>query len=272
MVHAIIQLASLNPDDVVLDIGAGKGILTFELVKHCNQVIAIEQDPELCRYLQLRFCDKKNVSVHHVDFMDYLLPHFIYKVFSNIPYNQTAAIIKKLLQSINPPLEAYLILQKEAAYKYAGSPYRAETLVSLSYKPWFDFEVLHAFKKTDFNPVPKVASVLMSIKQKQQSLVLPNYKINYLDFLAHGFISNKPNMRKAYSDVFGYEQFKRLAREYKFDLNAKPTELLFEQWIHLFNYFIASVSDNKKRYMQGVWKRYNLEQQTLTKRHRTTFR
>lgn len=268
----IVRLACLNPNDVVLDIGAGRGILTCELMKHCKQVIAIEQDPELCDYLRLRFGDAKYVSVCCIDFMNYHLPLFPYKVFSNIPYTHTAAIIKKLLQSTKPPLEAYLILQKEAAYKYAGSPYRAETLVSLCYKPWFDFEALYRFKKTDFNPIPKVESVLMRIRQNQQAVVLPGYKMSYLDFIAHGFISHKPNMRKAYGDVFGYEQFKRLAREYKFDLDVKPTGLLFEQWIHLFNYFVTAVSEDKKRNTRGDWKRLNLRQQTLTKRHRTTFR
>jgi len=64
--------------------------------------------------------------------------------------------------------------------------------------------------------------------------------------------------------------FRRLAREYKFDLNTKPTQLLFEQWLRLFNYFLSSVSEDKKRNTQGTWEHLSLQQQTLIKRHRTT--
>lgn len=272
LVRHIVGLARLNRNDVVLDIGAGKGILTCELSMQVKQVIAIEQDSKLCDYLRLRFGDSINVSVQCVDFMNYSLPAFPYKVFSNIPFTSTAAIIKKLLRSANPLAEAYLVLQKEAAHKYAGAPCGAETFVSLRHKPWFDFEIIYRFKKTDFHPAPKVDSVLVKIKRKQSALILPDCEVSYLDFIAHGFMSSKPNVRKAYGDIFSYEQFKRLAREYKFDLNITFSRLLFEQWMRLFDYFICFVSEDKKRNIRGDWRRLELQQHALTKRHRTTSR
>src|SRR6185295_5108016 len=98
---------------------------------------AVEQDARLAARLCERFAAYDNVTVVHADFLTYTLPSTPYHVASNVPYAITAALIRRLLHAARPPDSAMLILQREAAAKFAGAP--RETLFSLTHKPWFSF-------------------------------------------------------------------------------------------------------------------------------------
>jgi 23S rRNA (adenine-N6)-dimethyltransferase len=269
LVRTLLQQSSIANEDIVLDIGAGQGIITKELALQAKHVEAIEKDPSFCRELKARLRAYPNVAIRCADFMEYPLPSLDYKVFANIPYARTSDILRKLLDASNPPVDAYLVIQREAAYKYSGRPYRVETLASLSRKPWFNLQIVHLFKKTDFVPAPKVASVLLRIQSKEKPRMTINEKELYLDFLAYGFTSNKPNLKKAYKHIFGYGEFKRLASELGFGLDATPTELTFEQWLGIFRYFVATSPEGKKSVIYGAWQKLLNLQNTIVKRHRT---
>lgn len=270
LVRALVQRSSLTKEDVVLDIGAGDGILTEELALRSKRVEAIEKDLSLCTILKNRFAEARNVNVHCGNVLQYALPLHSYKVFANIPYTLTAAIMRKLFDATNPPTDAYLIMQREAAQKYAGRPYGPETLVSLIRKPWFDFRILHTFRKTDFHPVPAVTSVLVRTRKRKHALVSDENKMCYQDFIAYGFLSNKSNLKKTYAPIFGYERFKRLARELRFSIAAKPTDISFEQWLKLFSVFMAVVPVSRRHQIAGAWQALIKQQARISKQHRTT--
>src|SRR5215510_3175666 len=141
LVRALIERSSIKHDDLVLDIGAGKGVITDQLLIHCRRVEAIEKDRALCEGLKRLYGNHPRVDVRCCDFMTYSLPSAPYKVFANIPYTRTTDILRKLLDASNPPQEAWLVVQREAAFKYVGCPYQHETLTSLAFKPWFDFRI-----------------------------------------------------------------------------------------------------------------------------------
>jgi 16S rRNA A1518/A1519 N6-dimethyltransferase RsmA/KsgA/DIM1 with predicted DNA glycosylase/AP lyase activity len=161
------------------------------------------------------------------------------KLFANIPYNQTAQILHTILHERSKLDEAFLILQKEAAQKFSGSP--RETLCSILAKPFFEFQTLTKLKRTDFRPVPNVDSVLLSIKRRRRALLTSEEVAPFRDFVQYGFKRWKPNLRLAYKHVVTYKQWKRLARDVGFPLNATPTELSFEQWLDLYRTCMKSV-------------------------------
>ncbi len=115
LVASLLDRSSINSDDVIYEIGPGKGIITKQLALRCKQVVAIEKDPRLSALLLQKFADRPNVIIHPGDFLHYHLPCQPYKVFANIPFNITASIVTKLTASEYPPEEAYLTMQKEAA-------------------------------------------------------------------------------------------------------------------------------------------------------------
>ena len=124
-------------------------------------VIAIEKDARLFRSLRARFIGRTNVECHRGDAVTFRLPSGAFSVVSNVPYAATAAIVRRLLDAPGPPQEALLVLQREAAWKFAGVP--RETLFSLQHKPWFDMRVVGGVPRDAFVPRPRVASSLLRI-------------------------------------------------------------------------------------------------------------
>lgn len=252
LVRRLVGMSNIGPSDTVYEIGPGNGIITAALASVARQVIAIEKDPELVRRLRDRFRLFDNVEIVEKDFLDYSfrtrgrssVPSVTvgrqtrtleYKIFANIPYNITAQILRKILYHRSNLSEAYLILQKEAAKRFSGTP--RETLLSLLAKPFFEFQIVYRLKRTDFWPTPNVDSVLLSIKRRARPLIEAEDVGCYRDFVRYGFGRWKPNLRLAFRHVFTYKQWKRLSRDLHFPLNATPTELSFEQWLELYDGF-----------------------------------
>ena len=96
----IIASINLFPSDIVIDIGAGTGAITKELVKHCNNVIAYELDLRYFNRLEGLFKDNHNVTLKNEDFLTSTLPNKEYKVFANIPFSLTSDIINKITDKI----------------------------------------------------------------------------------------------------------------------------------------------------------------------------
>ena len=235
LVQRLVAMSTIGPSDTVYEIGPGNGIITAALARVATRVIAIEKDPELVRRLRERFRLLDNVEIVEKDFLAYSFVTSEHRVFANIPFNHTAQMLRKILHERSKVSESHLILQKEPAQKVSGSP--KETLFSILVKPFFEFEILSQLRRTDFCPVPHVDSVFLSIKRRAHPLIEAQDVVSYRDFVQFGFGRWKPSLKLAFKNVFTYKQWKRLARDLDFALNATPTELSFEQWLGLYHGF-----------------------------------
>jgi 23S rRNA (adenine-N6)-dimethyltransferase len=164
VIKRIISLSSICQYDHVVEIGPGKGHITDRLINKCGKVTAIEIDRNLYGKLSEKFKDIPNLGLVCCDFLRWNLPKNPYKVFANIPFNKTTDIIRKLTNSLNPPEEAWLVIEKGAAKRFMGRP--SETIYSLSLKPFFDCEMKYYFRREDFHPAPSVDAVLFHLKRK----------------------------------------------------------------------------------------------------------
>ena len=168
-VRRLVSLAAIGPADTVYEIGPGRGIITAELARVRERLSRSKRTRRLVNGLRERFRALETVRIIHGDFLNFNIPDREYKIFASIPYNLTAAIVRKLLYSTPAPSEAYLIIQKEPARKFAGLP--SETLFSLLAKPLAEFRILHQLRRTDFVPVPAVDSVLLYIRRREKPLL-----------------------------------------------------------------------------------------------------
>lgn len=265
----LIDRTSIGKSDVVLDIGAGSGTITEELLKKCKKVIAFELDNNLADKLNQRFGDRQNFELREGNFLSFSLPTHPYKVFSNIPFNITSTIIKNLTLSNNPPQDCYLIIQKEAAAKFAGKPISTtNSLMSVLLNPWFEFHIRHEFQRSDFYPKPSVDVVLFEIKQRDKELVDRKNKSQYEDFITYSFSQFEPNITETLTKVFGKQTTVQLTEKLKFSPKSKPSELSFGNWVGLFYEFLKT-SHKQQAIVKSSFGKLLKQQEKIDKIHRT---
>lgn len=165
LIQRLIRLTDLDPNDTVIEIGTGKGHLTDALCRKCGRVCSVELDRKLYEGSKLKLAGYSNLTLIYGDFLKYSLPaKGDYKVFSNIPYCITTQIIKKLTAAPNPPKDIWLIMEKGAAKRFAGTG--KETKQSLLLKVNWDMKILYHFRREDFHPMPSVDSVMVHFSRK----------------------------------------------------------------------------------------------------------
>jgi 23S rRNA (adenine-N6)-dimethyltransferase len=270
VIETLLDKTDITSDDIVYEIGPGRGAITGALAKRCKHLVAVELDKNLFRELQWRASHWVNVKIIFGDFLKVDTPrHSKYKIFSNIPFNTTADIIHRITEGSNPPVDSYLIVQKESAIKFAGTPFGRETQASLLLKPFFELKIVSRLKRHDFSPIPRVDSVLLRIRKREAAMVTLSNAQLYRDFVVYGFNQWKDTLEQALENVLTSSQFGRLSRDLRFKRMASPTDLEFNHWFGLFTYFMNGVSREKQILISGAERRLKRQQQKIKKRHRT---
>jgi len=239
LVDRLVRASSLSQPDTVLEIGPGRGILTQALLRAAARVIAIEIDPRLCRYLRGHFGHDPRFTLVQGDCLTQPLPPAPFKVFANLPFRHTSAILHKLLEAPQPPSDCYLIVQREAAQKWC--PRAADNaLVALLNYPWWEAAIVHLFKRSDFDPPPSVDSVLLRCHQRPLPLLAPHWRTLYQDFIAH-----------------------------RFERDRRVKELSPEQLLQAFRSQAQTAHPARRRAFHGAYGRLLAQQRRLSKIHRT---
>ena len=232
--RALVRRIGFPPSAFVVEPGAGDGALTEALADARFRVLAVEKDERLYELLRRRLAGRDAVVCRHGDFLTLPMPRAPYRVVSNVPYGITAAVVRKLLDAPRPPDEAALIVQREAAEKFAGAP--RETRFSLLHKPWFDIRIDSAVPKHCFEPPPRVHSVLMRIRPRAAPLLAASSAPAYRRFIAETFGQGGPEVSRGLRRFVTSRQLARLRHDLGFSANARPSELAFSQWLAIFRF------------------------------------
>lgn len=267
-VKGLVDKANIGANDLVVEIGPGKGIITKLLASKAGRVIGVEMDDKLFADLRKQFQGNSNVEMIKADFLKWELPPEPYKVFSNIPFNMTTEIVVKLLNANNPPTTAYLIMQDKAAERFIGDPVSKNTQMSILLKPYFEMAIVARIDRKQFTPVPKVNAVLAMFERRRKPLVEPQFTQLFRDFVVYGYNQWQPTVLAAFGKIFTHKQ--RAILEKRADIRgAKPRDLNLEQWLVLFSAFVDHASDDKKVVVRGAEERLKKQQEKLQKQFRT---
>ena len=160
----IVEAAELKPDDFVVEIGPGLGVLTRELTDKAGEVVAVEMDEKLSELLlegkspKLKIICSDILKVN----LDEIIGTRKYKVVANIPYHISSRILELFLSRENKPELVVLLVQKEVAERICAKPGEMSTLavsVQLYGKP----EIVDIVPANSFFPAPKVDSAILRI-------------------------------------------------------------------------------------------------------------
>lgn len=267
LVASLLDKTRLDSESVVLEIGPGGGIITEQLARRYRRVIAVEKDPSLARILQRTFQDWPGVTIHSGDFLEYHLPRTPYNVVANIPFNITSAVVTKLTTAANPPGDAYLVVQREAADMLLGRP--RDTLRSILLKPWFEPSVTHHFQRRDFIPAPRVDVVMLRLRKRGPPLISTHDRQPFRDFVTYVFTHWQRTRHSPLADLFTQRQLRFIAHACGFDPDVHPTFISFEHWLTLFGQLKVVASMEALQRIQGSEARLLAQQSRLQKRHRT---
>ena len=167
VVERILQSACLAPDDIVLEVGPGRGILTAALAQRTRALYAIEVDAHYARTLQQHFASATHVHVIEADarFYDYeLLPQPLV-VVANLPYSMGLAILQRLLTFRQRLSRLVIMLQKEVAARLLAQPH-SSAYGALSVFLQYYARITHNFdvSRHAFTPVPAVDSSVITLR------------------------------------------------------------------------------------------------------------
>ncbi|MDP2655020.1 MAG: 16S rRNA (adenine(1518)-N(6)/adenine(1519)-N(6))-dimethyltransferase RsmA [bacterium] len=194
----IALVADIKPDDVVLEIGPGTGILTRELLKKAGKVIAVETDKELFERLKIDFAnetEKGKLELIHDDIRKYPLNTAIagnsgYKVVANIPYYLTGEIFRMFLEVDNQPSAMTLLVQKEVADRVVARDGK-ESILSLSVKAYGAPKREFLVPRGAFKPAPNVDSAVLSIRDISRKNFASRKKEQLFFALLHAGFAHK---------------------------------------------------------------------------------
>jgi len=175
----IVERADIVPDDVVIEIGAGLGILTAAVALKAGKVIAVEKDRMLVPLLrsELLLHHFTHVQVREANILAVSLAQLAgpqtrsLVVIGNLPYNISSQIVVKLIQERRQVDRAVLMFQKELAERLCAGPgTKAYGRLSVILQYCADMTPLFNVRATQFHPRPKVDSAVIGIKFKSNIL------------------------------------------------------------------------------------------------------
>lgn len=213
----------------VIELGAGDGALTAELVRNGHQVTAVELDPRWARLLSRRF--DGSVRVVRTDMLRYRFPPAPYNVVSNVPYAITTPLLRTLFEQSGWEV-AVLMVQWEVARKRTGGA--GATLLTASWWPWYDVTLLQRVPARAFRPVPRVDSGLLRVRRLAEPLVPVAERRRYQRFVQAAFTGRGAGLAGVLRPYLSRQAVRTWADRNGVSRAALPRDLDARQWASLY--------------------------------------
>lgn len=237
----IVEAAVLTPDDTVLEIGPGLGMLTRRLAERAGRVAAIELDRKMVALLRVELSDLPNVAIITGDALelnpiDVLRasgadPEKGYKVVANLPYYITSRALRHLLADTVRPSLLVLMVQKEVADRLRTRPGQ-HSLLSLSVQVFGQVEQVCRVPASAFYPQPKVSSAVVRITTYDAPLVPEHLLAAFFQLLRAGFAQKRKQLHNSLTASLALPADSVAALLAAADIPpmARPQALTIAQW------------------------------------------
>lgn len=238
---AIVKAGNLTSNDVVLEIGPGKGFLTEEILKTGAKVIAVEKDRELIPYLEEKFAKEissKQLSLIEEDILEfnpksYKLKAKGYKLVANIPYYITGFILSKFLSEKIKPSTMVVLVQKEVGNRVEAKD-KKESILSLSVKVYGEPKVVYKVSRGSFFPVPNVDSCVLKIENiSNRNFKNTKEEERFFEVVKLGLSHKRKKLISNLKEKFNEQDLKNSFGKLKLDEKVRGEDLSVNDFISL---------------------------------------
>jgi len=225
-VGRIVEAVEPQPDELIVEIGPGEGVLTERLVEFPNELMAIEIDPELAEKLRSRFGDRVNVI--NDDATETPLPPRPYRAVGNLPYNVGTPILRRVIASTNWR-RAVFMLQKEVADRLVAKPRdEAYGYLTLYTQLFARARILMTLEPGSFYPRPKVRSAVVVLDPDRK----PFASEKLIELISAAFRMRRKKLVNNLTNMPREELLAAMERA-GIDANARAEELSLEEFARL---------------------------------------
>ncbi len=241
----VVNSAGIEPNDQVLEIGAGLGSLTRFLARAAKRVVAVEIDQHLFPVLQDVLSPEDNVELIHGDILKLnpaeLMQSNGYHVVANIPYYITSAIIRHLLEAEVKPGRLVLTIQKEVAQRICA-PAGDLSLLALSVQVYGDPYIVAKIPAGAFYPPPTVDSAVIRVDLFPQPIIPVEQLETFFKLAKAGFGQKRKMLRKSLSGGLSIDskQAQQLLLNCEIDPTRRAETLTLYEWKTLTQAYLDS--------------------------------
>lgn len=234
----MLEAGEVGGNDIVLEAGPGKGVLTEELLKKAGKVIAVEKDDELIELLRQKFSDEiaiGKLELIHGDILNldpntYNLQPTTYKLIANIPYYITGQFLRKFLSGKNQPSKMVILLQKEVVKRITANDGK-ESILSISVKAYGRARNIGKVSKENFSPKPKVDSAILFIDNISRDFFNGMDEGKFFEIVKAGFAHKRKlltgNIKHLIKDN---GQIEKILENCGIPPKARAEDIKIEQW------------------------------------------
>ena len=240
LLENIVEEAGVTEDDVVVEIGAGKGALTQFLTQKAKRVISFEIDLELQEYLQNKF-HESNVEFIFEDVMkisDEEINEMAggkFKLVANLPYYVTSPIITRFLQNDN--MESLTVMvQEEVADRIIAKPKTKDYGVLTVICGLFgEAKKVIRVGREKFYPVPNVDSAVVRITKHERNIDKDKF-LGVIDLAKKAFAMRRKKLSSNLEHgKISKQKIEALLAQKGFGESARAEELAIEDFIWLYD-------------------------------------
>jgi 16S rRNA (adenine1518-N6/adenine1519-N6)-dimethyltransferase len=262
LIHAsvrdkIIAAASVTPSDIVIEIGPGKGALTFPLARMALFLVAVEIDPRFCAYLRQRLGDAPNVEIRNADFLRLSLHEEVsnlkkrfprataVKILSNLPFYITTPIVTRIIENRSSIDSCVVTVQKEVAERYTAGPgSRRYGAITLFLNYYARVSVLFPVSKEAFRPKPEVDGAVISLVPRVKPAVEVRDETLFFRVIRSAFGQRRKMLKTSLRSLGLPQQLVDSALdESGIDRQLRPERLAMEDFARLSDALSAAIEN-----------------------------
>lgn len=246
ILNTIIESAELSPEDTVVEVGPGLGVLTTELARRARNVIAVELDTQLTSILKRRLADHDNLQLINADILKVSLPQLLegkndYKVVANLPYYITSPVLRYFVEASPKPSLMVVMVQKEVGEAIVAGPGKM-SLLAVSLQLYGKPSIVAYVPSQSFYPQPKVDSVIIRLDIfAEPTLKVVDVK-GFFETVRHGFSSPRKQLHNSLAHGLGVKptEVALLLKKAKIEPRRRAETLSMEEWAGLYEVMKAS--------------------------------